>query len=191
MKEHLRRWMPSREALLGHRWLRWLGPGLHHPRLWRMSRRGMALGIAIGLFFGLLLPVAQMPCSAVLAVVLRANLPAAVASTLVTNPVTSVPLYYAAWRVGSAMLGQPVGQGLPPKPAPPAAAGGQGSAHGEGWLAQAWRRVAGIGKPLMLGLGVLACSAGAVAYFAVSWIWRAKVVWVRRGRLRRREAAAG
>ena len=58
-----------------------MGPILQHPRLWHVSRRGIALGVALGLFFGLLLPIAQIPMSAGVAVALRANVPAAVAST--------------------------------------------------------------------------------------------------------------
>ncbi|MFJ4290633.1 DUF2062 domain-containing protein [Cupriavidus sp. NPDC089707] len=64
--------------------------------------------MALGFFFGLLIPLAQIPRSAAAAVALRANVPAAVASTLVTNPLTFGPIYYAAWRVGSAILGEPV-----------------------------------------------------------------------------------
>jgi uncharacterized protein (DUF2062 family) len=105
--------LPSAEALRANRWLRWLGPALHHPKLWHISRRGLALGMALGVFFGLLIPLAQIPLSAAAAVALRANVPAAVASTLVTNPVTFGPIYYAAWRVGSAMLGEP-GDTAPP-----------------------------------------------------------------------------
>ncbi len=42
-------WLPSAEAIRANRWLRWLGPALHHPRLWHMSRRGLALGMALGI----------------------------------------------------------------------------------------------------------------------------------------------
>ncbi len=101
----LARFLPSPETLQRNRWLRWLGPALHHPRLWHLSRRGLALGMAVGVFFGLLIPIAQIPLSAAAAVALRANVPAAVASTLVTNPVTFGPVYYVAWRLGSAVLG--------------------------------------------------------------------------------------
>lgn len=104
----LRQLLPSAEALRANRWLRWLGPALHHPKLWHLSRRGLALGMALGFFFGLLLPLAQIPLSVAAAVAFRANVPAAVASTLVSNPVTFGPIYYAAWRMGSAILGEPV-----------------------------------------------------------------------------------
>jgi hypothetical protein len=46
-----RRVIPSGEALLTNRWLRWLAPWLRHPGLWCWSRRGVALGVALGAFF--------------------------------------------------------------------------------------------------------------------------------------------
>src|SRR5512139_3309070 len=106
MKIDFRRWVPTAESLRANRWLRWIGPALHHPRLWHMSRRGIALGMGVGVFFGLLIPIAQIPLSVGAAVLLRANVPTAAASTLVSNPATYGPLYYAAWRLGKAVLGE-------------------------------------------------------------------------------------
>jgi uncharacterized protein (DUF2062 family) len=64
MLERLRRLMPTPEAMAANRWLRWLGPRLLHPRLWHMSRRGVALGAAVGVFFAFITPIAQIPLSA-------------------------------------------------------------------------------------------------------------------------------
>ncbi|MEO6269221.1 MAG: DUF2062 domain-containing protein [Lautropia sp.] len=55
--------------------MQWLGPRLMHQRLWRPSRRTVAIGGAVGVFFGLLIPVAQIPVAAGVAMVLRVNLP--------------------------------------------------------------------------------------------------------------------
>lgn len=171
--KRLRDWLPSDEAIRANRWLRCLGPALHHPRLWHMSRRGLALGMALGFFFGLLVPLAQIPLSAAAAVALRANVPAAVASTLVTNPVTFGPLYYAAWRLGSTLLGDPADA-----PGLPIAAVEESSAD-ESWWAQARRRILGVGKPLMLGLAIMATASGIATYFLVSLAWRLSVLWKR------------
>ena len=183
----LRRLGPDREALLGNRWLRWLGPALHRPRLWHVSRRGIALGAAIGVFFGLLIPLAQIPVSAAVAVALRANLPAAVASTLVTNPLTFAPVYYAAYRVGSAILGEP-DAGPPPVPASlPNDAGpapGGVAAPTGGWVELASDRLFGMGKPLLLGLFVFAVGFGGLVYVVVHLAWRAQVLLKRRRRTR-------
>lgn len=175
----LRQLLPSAEALRANRWLRWLGPALHHPKLWHLSRRGLALGMALGFFFGLLLPLAQFPLSVAAAVALRANVPAAVASTLVSNPVTFGPIYYAAWRMGSAILGEPVNAAPPP----PSTAT-QDEPSGESWWRTAIRRVLGVGKPLLLGLTIMATGVGIATYFLVSAAWRMSVLWKRYRRRR-------
>ncbi len=190
----LSRYLPTPEALQGHRWLRWLGPALAQPHLWRISRRGLSMGMALGIFFGLLIPVAQIPVSAAAAVLLRANLPAAVGSTLVTNPVTFGPVYYGAWRLGKVMLGEEVEAGEQP-PAVPTATG-PGSTGGEaepdaGWWAHTRAQLAGVGKPLVLGLGVLACGVGLLTYLLVSWGWWLRVRLQRRRRLKAAAQRAG
>lgn len=159
-----RRLLPDRERLLGNRWLRWLGPLLHHPQLWRWSRRGVALGVAIGVFFGLLIPVAQIPFSATAAVLLRANLPAAAASTLVTNPVTFAPIYYAAYKLGAWITGENMEE-LTPE----ARLTHPSNTTEAGFL----ERIANLGLPLLVGLAITATIAGLVSYALISlgWYW--------------------
>jgi len=55
---------------------------------------------------------------------------------------------------------------------------------GESWWRMAQRRVLGVGKPLVLGLALMASATGVLAYFAVSWVWALRVWWIRRRRLR-------
>ena len=184
----LRRFLPSPESIHGNRWLRWIGPALHHPRLWRFSRHGLALGVALGLFFGLLVPLAQIPLSAGAAVLLRANIPAAVACTLVTNPVTFGPVYYGAWQLGRFVLREPADAGAAPPPRPGAAPVDRA---GESAWQRTLQQVRGVGKPLLVGLAMLACVAGLLAYFAVSWTWVLRVWWTRRRRLRAALARRG
>lgn len=178
MRESLRRLLPDPEHLRAHRWLRWLAPAMQHPRLWRLTRRGVALGVAIGVFFGLLIPIAQIPLSAAAAIVLRANVPTAVASTLVSNPVTYAPLYYAAYRIGSAILGEEA----PRQDAAPAAPREPGAL---GWAAYWGARIAALGRPLLLGMAVMASVAGLAAWLLATWLWRLKVWWDWRRRGRR------
>ncbi|MBK9362646.1 MAG: DUF2062 domain-containing protein [Rubrivivax sp.] len=173
MFARIKRLLPDPGQLAGNRWLRWLGPRMFHPRLWHVSRRGVALGVAIGVFFGFLIPIAQIPVSAAVAVALRANLPTAVASTLVTNPVTFPPVYYAAWKVGGAILGEP-----PPR------AGNFPEAESEssGWQS-AWHFVSGVGRPLVLGLALFAIASGIGLYLLISLGWVLRVRWRRRRRV--------
>ena len=158
-----KRILPERERLLNNPWLRWLGPLLHHPQLWHWSRRGVALGVAIGVFFGLLIPVAQIPFSATAAVLLRANLPAAAASTLVTNPVTFAPIYYSAYKLGAWITGASV------------EVSAQEMAHDLPVSVEAgfWERIAAIGLPLFIGLSITAVLAGLMSYALISlgWYW--------------------
>lgn len=173
-----RRFIPDREAIENNRWLRWLGPSLANPRLWHMSRRGLALGTALGVFFGFLIPIAQIPVSAAFAVAMRANVPAAVASTLVTNPITFGPVYYAAWKLGGALLDEDI--------EPLAAAYLPGEfVHDpdKGWIEEFVEFVTGVGKPLVLGLAVMAVSLSLLSYFLMSWIWTFRVRRKRRRRL--------
>lgn len=183
-----RRFLPAPESLCNNRWLRWLGPALLHPRLWRVRRRSLALGMALGFFFGLLVPLAQIPLSAAAAVALRANVPAAVASTLVTNPLTFGPLYYAAWRIGHTILDGPVAAaGHPYGGHPPAdvAASNASAPPDEGFWAGVERRVKAVGKPLLLGLAIMASVMGVLTYAGVSLAWRIAVLRKRRARLLR------
>lgn len=187
MLDRLKRWIPSRESLQQNRWLRWLGPRLQHPRLWHMSRKGMALGLALGMFFGLLVPVAQIPFSAAMAVLLRANLPVAVASTLVSNPVTFGPLYYGAYKLGKWILREddPSESELQSLMEQQAAQERETADLGL-WdrLGYAWARLGQVGKPLLLGLAIVASATGLAAYLMVHGIWTWKVRWERRRRLR-------
>lgn len=167
MPPFLARHIPTREQLAHNRFLRWLEPFLHHTHLWVWSRHGVALGVAIGVFFGLLIPIAQIPFSVGAAVVLRANVPAAAASTLVTNPITFAPVYYAAYRVGARLTGADV-EAAPDLPVPLA---------GDADERSLWQRIGDVGTPLITGLAVFACSAGLGIYLLINLVWALVEQW--------------
>jgi hypothetical protein len=192
MKSKFKKWLPDPEAVRSNRWLRWMGPVLNHPRLWHFSRKGIAMGLALGIFFGLLIPVAQIPFAATMAVVLRANLPVAVASTLVTNPVTFGPVYYGAYRLGKAILGQ---EALSERDAlkalnkvqtAPASSDKSWTERMELWLTQFGK----IGKPLAVGLAIVATASGLLVYFLASAVWALRTRWTRRQRIQKRAKTA-
>lgn len=162
--------LPTRTQLERSPGLRWLGPGMLHPRLWHFGRRTVAVGVALGVFFGLLIPIAQIPLAAGAAVLLRANVPAAVGSTLVTNPITFAPIYIFAHRLGSTILGSDTGPATaaPEAKEPPADAG---------WWDKASYRVLALGKPLVLGLAIIAMLAGVLTYAAIMLVWRLRTAW--------------
>jgi uncharacterized protein (DUF2062 family) len=172
-RERLHACIPTRQKLETSPWLRWLLPWLGHPKLWQWSRRGVALGVAIGVFFGLLIPLAQIPLSASAAIVLRANIPVAAASTLITNPVTFGPLYYIAYRVGSWLTGE---SSLPQEDKKVVQ-----MPEADNTL---WQRLVKLGKPLLTGLLIMSTVCGLVAYFLIDLLWRWRIA--RRWRKRKR-----
>lgn len=174
MLDRLQAWIPSREQLLANRWLKTLRPFFDDPKLWHWSRRGVALGVAIGVFFGFLIPVAQIPVSAAAAVAMRANLPMAAASTLVTNPFTFAPVYYGAYHLGRLVTGDD---------AAPAPATAPQQADDASLLS----RIQALGTPLIVGLAMVACIAGITSYLLISLFW---TLHIRRKRRRRLAASA-
>ncbi len=172
LRERLRALIPTREQIHANRWLAWLGPWLSHSKLWHWSRRGVALGVALGVFFGLLIPIAQIPLSVAAAVLLRANVPAAAASTLVTNPLTFGPIYYGAYRLGAWVTGDAV---------PPHAITGVGTATSSEDQSL-WQRVAALGKPLLVGLCITAVLTGLSVYGLITLVWRWRILSRRRKR---------
>jgi uncharacterized protein (DUF2062 family) len=127
-----------------------------------------------------------------MAVVLRANLPMAVASTLVTNPVTFGPVYYGAYRLGKTILGQETLseqdalKALNKAHTAPAASDKSWSERMKIWLKQ----FGNIGKPLIVGLAVVATASGLFVYFFTSGVWALRTRWTRQQRIKKRTKAA-
>lgn len=175
----LKKYLPAPDKVSQHKMLRWMGPTLTRPSLWQANRRSIALGLAIGVFMGLLIPLAQIPLAALGAILLRANLPVAVASTLVTNPFTFAPVYFLAYQLGDFVLsfGEP---GM--TEAMIAAQVSQLSEQaGVGWF----ERMGSIGAPLFTGLFILASVTAVLLYVGVSVLWRLGVIWRHRKRRNR------
>ena len=112
-------------------------------------------------------------------------MPSAVASTLVTNPVTFGPVYYAAWVVGNRVLGEsPTSEERSERSAASGLAHPHASVRDQNWLESTWDRIAGVGKPLMLGLVLFAVFFGVAVWVLVHLLWRLHVS-VKRHRRRR------
>lgn len=181
MRNWLRSRIPTEATLSAHPSLRWMRPLLRRPWLWQLNRRRVALGAGIGVFFGFMVPVLQIAGAAAFAIVLRANLPVAAVSTLVSNPFTYAPIGLLAYQTGALLLGDTV------KPSAARAltdAVDTTSLDGPGWM----DRAKAIGKPLFLGLAVFAVVGGLAAWALVHLVWTVGVWLKRRRRLRQRPA---
>ena len=178
MRKQLRRLLPDHDTIRGNRWLAPFAGTLLHHRLWHLNRHSAAGAFAVGLFCGLIPGPFQIPGAAIACVVFRLNLPLALLTTFYSNPLTIVPLYLAAFGIGQAVLGD----GHVVFTQPPAFAFPAGFDAALDWAKGLWNWAYGLGKPLIVGLVVLACSLAAIGYFSVKLIWRAYLIraWHRR-----------
>lgn len=99
--DFVRRHLPRRETIHHYRLLRPFAHHLSHPALWRLSRRSVPRAVAIGLGVGILIPIMHTMLAALIALPARANVAVAAGFTLLINPLTIPPLYYAAYKVGT------------------------------------------------------------------------------------------
>lgn len=84
---------------------RLLGERIFHHHLWAVDVRSVSGAVALGLFvaFTPTIPFQMILC-AIGATLLRVNLPIALACCWVTNPLTALPIYVCAYRVGKHLL---------------------------------------------------------------------------------------
>jgi uncharacterized protein (DUF2062 family) len=117
--------------------------------------------VALGLFVGVLIPIMHTMIAAVLAIPMRANVAIAAAFTLIVNPLTMGPLYYAAYRIGSWELHHDASL------VNPAAAERFSSELSRMlfWIHQA-------SGPIALGVLSIAVAAALVGYVGSALVWR-------------------
>lgn len=164
----MKRWLPSREALRRSRWLGPIAHRLDDDRLWHLERASVARAVAIGLFFGLLIPFAQLIFAVSTAVWLRAHVTVAAASTLISNPLTVAPLYWAAYRLGSHVLGRGDDEAAAREVESRAESLATEPANVDGL----WATIQSAGLPLVTGLSLMAVGAAAIGFALVWLLWR-------------------
>lgn len=149
--------MRDHEAILASRWLQPVAHLFSHPSLWHLNRRTVPRAVAVGLFIAFVLPVGQFVLAAFTAVITRANVPLAAAATLISNPITFAPIYLAAYKLGSLLLGSPSAQAVGQL--------GQGSGLS----------IAGISAATALGLVIFSLAAASIGYVAGTVLWRLRL----------------
>ena len=94
---------PSREQVQNSIWLRPFGQRIRGSDLWRLTRRSVPRGVAIGLFVGifLMVPGIQIVGAALVCMMLRGNVAIAAAMTFLSNPATTPFFIVAAITVGN------------------------------------------------------------------------------------------
>lgn len=179
-RKFFKKYLPSHESIRQNRFIGLFGELLQHHNLWHLHRRSVAGGVAVGLFAGLIPgsnPV-QFFFAALFAILFKVNLPVAAATTLYSNPFTVVPIYIAAYAIGEFVMGN--GTGSMP----------QTELHLMDKNISEWAPalidwVMSLGKPLLVGLVLLALLLAVVGYFAVRGAWRLYIIYEWRKRVQR------
>lgn len=182
MRKRLRKFLPDHETIRANRWLAPFQSTLLHPRLWHLNRHSAAGAVAVGLFCGLIPGPFQMLGAAIAAAVFKVNLPLALLATLYTNPVTIVPLYVIAFGLGKFALDLFGANSGARFVAPP----DYGDAGFFAWIAALIDWTAQLGRPLAVGLVLLASLLACIGYFVARFAWRLHLVRAWRQRAARR-----
>ena len=148
--------MPTRDTFQRIRWLRPIAHRILLPELWRFHRRSVPRGVALGIVVGVMIPVAQTVFAALLALPTRANVPVAALTTFITNPLTTPPIWVAAYWIGSWLLKiDPVNERV--------------ESEAMGWLQ--WL-LSDAAPATALGLLVISAIGAALGYLLASFGWR-------------------
>lgn len=176
----VRGYIPTRERIEANRYLRPVAHRILAPALWRFTRRSVPRGVALGLFTGILFPFAHMLLAALGALPVKANVPVAVGTTLLHNPITAVPLFVSAYELGHWVLR--LDRAVPGTPIASNVRANAGWLH---WL------VASGGPSTIVGLVILAVVLSVLGYAVASLVWRIRIArkWrARAGRTGRKQA---
>lgn len=107
-KKRIKAWLPTPEKLRENRVVRWFAPFLADPRLWHLNRGSLNRAVYIGVLCAFFPLPGQMPLAIIGALLFRANVPMAIALTWLTNPLTTIPVFWFAYSVGAFLLDEPL-----------------------------------------------------------------------------------
>ncbi|NND66465.1 MAG: DUF2062 domain-containing protein [Halioglobus sp.] len=170
-KNTLKMLVPSPARIREMKALSVLGDWIYASNLWHINRYSASMAFFVGFFVAFMPLPGQMVLAAVLAILLRCNLPLSVSLVWITNPVTMPAIFFLAYKVGALMVDVPVRE-----------IQFEMTFH---WLTH---RLTDIWKPFLLGCLLCGTFFGCLGYFVISqmWRWRVAYYWHRR----RRERAA-
>ncbi|MHC8440733.1 MAG: DUF2062 domain-containing protein [Candidatus Eutrophobiaceae bacterium] len=154
MKKFLETYLPRPRELREKYKLHFLGKAFFSPSLWRLRRRSVASGAALGIFCAYIpLPI-QSLLAACLCLVTRGNLPVATIVTFVSNPLSYVFLYYPAYLVGNSIMGGPM-------------------LEKDAFTLEGLDQILqDIWMPLLLGCFIMGSTISGLTYLAVLGFWR-------------------
>lgn len=170
MKKLFKRWAPKRERLQSSWLYSWFGNHILHPALWAFNRRSITWALAIGVACAFVPIPSQMLLAALIAIWLQVNVPVAILGVWISNPLTTVPIYYFSYRVGVWLMNW---LGFPPETVMDLDKLGNlfkcittpfSCEVGVGFMDMLW--------PMLLGLFVCGVISTVVSFVLVNEIWK-------------------
>ncbi|WP_321154287.1 DUF2062 domain-containing protein [Psychrobacter sp. LV10R520-6] len=107
-QKRLKNLLPTPEKILESRTLKLFAPHLADPRLWHFNRHSLNKAVYIGVFSAFFPLPGQMLLALIGSLIFRANVPMALGLTWITNPLTTLPIFYAGYYVGANILDLPM-----------------------------------------------------------------------------------
>jgi hypothetical protein len=167
-KKFIRRYLPDHHKIREHKYLKHFGTLLHAPNLWHLNRRSVSGACATGLFIAFLPVPFQMVLAAAAAILLRVNLPIAVALVWISNPLTMGPFFYLAYKTGAWILQIPAQE--------------IATDISVEWL---MRELSTAWQPFLLGCLIIGAVLALLGFVAMRLLWRLHVINYLRKRRRR------
>lgn len=107
-QKRLKDLLPTPEKILESRTLKLFAPHLVDPRLWQFNRHSLNKAVYIGVLSAFFPLPGQMLLALIGSLLFRANVPMALGLTWLTNPLTTLPVFYASYYVGAKILDEPM-----------------------------------------------------------------------------------
>ena len=170
-RKTLKKLVPSPARVREVKSLHLLGEWIYAGNLWHINRYSASMAFFIGLFVAFIPIPGQMVLAALLAVLMRCNLPLSVGLVWITNPITMPGILYLSYKVGAMIIDVPL-QNIE----------FELSFH---WMTNS---LATVWRPFLLGSLICGLFFGSMGYFTISMLWRWRVSY--RWRQRKRQRAA-
>ncbi|MGP4714695.1 DUF2062 domain-containing protein [uncultured Psychrobacter sp.] len=107
-QKRLKNLLPTPEKILESRTMKLFAPHLADARLWHFNRHSLNKAVYIGVLSAFFPLPGQMLLALIGALIFRANVPMALGLTWITNPLTTLPIFYAGYYIGAKIMDVPM-----------------------------------------------------------------------------------